>query len=169
MNNNDILVRLRYALDIKDQELVEIFHLGDVELDKETVRKLLTKKESVHLEDQEYAPNEYLEMCDNAMLDSFLNGFITYKRGRQENSGVEPQRPSGSRYMNNALLKKVKIALSLTSEDVLDILADAGVFISKSELSAVLRKEGQRNFKVCGDRYARNFLKGLALRFREDF
>ncbi|MEG2603203.1 MAG: DUF1456 family protein, partial [Carnobacterium sp.] len=26
--------------------------------------------------------------------------------------------------------------------------------------------EGHRNYKECGDRYARNFLKGLALRYR---
>ena len=66
----------------------------------------------------------------------------------------------------NILLKRVKIALALTSEDMLDILAAAGVIITKGELGAVLRKEGHRNYKVCGDRYARNFLKGLALKYR---
>ena len=69
--------------------------------------------------------------------------------------------------VNNILLKKMKIALSLTGEDMLDILKDTEVTISKSELSAVLRKEGHRNYKECGDRYARNFLKGLAIRFRK--
>ncbi|SLC93479.1 Protein of uncharacterised function (DUF1456) [Mycobacteroides abscessus subsp. abscessus] len=64
------------------------------------------------------------------------------------------------------MLKKVKIALKLTSEDILDIFYDVDVDISKSELSALLRKEGHRNYKVCLDRYARNFLKGLALRYR---
>ena len=68
--------------------------------------------------------------------------------------------------VNNLLLKKVKIALTLTNEDMLEILESAGVTVSKSELSAVLRKEGHRNYKPCGDRYARNFLKGLALRYR---
>ena len=60
------------------------------------------------------------------------------------------------------LLKK----LELTSEDILEILEAAGVKITKGELSAVLRKEGHRNYKVCGDRYARNFLKGLAIKYR---
>ena len=68
--------------------------------------------------------------------------------------------------INNLLLKRVKIALALTSEDMLDILAAADVIITKGELGAVLRKEGHRNYKVCGDRYARNFLKGLALKYR---
>ena len=45
----------------------------------------------------------------------------------------------------------MKIALALTSEDMLDILAAAGVIITKGELGAVRRKEGHRNYKVCGD------------------
>ncbi|MGO3610623.1 MAG: DUF1456 family protein, partial [Enterococcus sp.] len=54
------------------------------------------------------------------------------------------------------------------SDDMLDIMAEAGVYPSKGELGAILRKEGHRNFKPCGDKYARNFLKGLALCYRED-
>lgn len=60
----------------------------------------------------------------------------------------------------------MKIALSLTSEDMLDILEDVGVIVTKGELSALLRKEGHKNYKECGDRYARNFLKGLAVKYR---
>lgn len=70
-------------------------------------------------------------------------------------------------HVNNIVLKKLKIALKLTSDDILDILDDAGVYLSNSELSAVMRKEDHRNYKVCGDRYIRNFLKGLALNYRE--
>ena len=65
------------------------------------------------------------------------------------------------------MLKKLKIALSLTSDDMLNLLDEAGVRVSKGELSAILRKEGHRNYKPCGDRYARNFLKGLMLRYRD--
>ena len=69
--------------------------------------------------------------------------------------------------VNNVMLKKVKIALALTSEDIIDILEEAGVYITKAELGALLRKEGHKNYVECGDRYARNFLKGLAIRYRE--
>ena len=104
------------------------------------------------------------------MLESFLNGLIISQRGRKETTGDDTQKPElmikNDRSVNNVLLKKVKIALSLTSDDILDMLDEAGVRISNSELSAVLRKEGHRNYKECGDRYARNFLKGLALRYR---
>ena len=55
----------------------------------------------------------------------------------------------------------------LTSDDMLTIFAEAGVYPSKAELGAILRKEGHRNFKPCGDKYMRNFLKGLGICYRE--
>jgi uncharacterized protein YehS (DUF1456 family) len=162
MENNDILVRLRYALDIKDTDMVQIFKLGDVEVTKDEVRMILTKSSEEVEED-----NEYVIKCNNKMLESFLNGFIIFKRGRQETKPGQPEKPAFSKEsVNNILLKKVKIALSLTSEDIIDILASAGVTITKGELSALLRKEGHKNYKECGDKYARNFLKGLAIRYR---
>ena len=175
MNNNDRLVRLRYALDIKDAEMVEIFKLGDLEMTKEDVQKMLTKvktKQSQE-EDEGYSVNEYMKKCKNAVLESFLNGLIIFKRGKQEpKPGAPILKPEvmikNDRSVNNVLLKKLKIALSLTSDDILGILDETGVHLSKSELSAVLRREGQRNYKECGDRYARNFLKGLAIRYRKD-
>lgn len=102
------------------------------------------------------------------MLDSFLNGLIIFKRGPQEKKPNQPENPVSIRRnnVNNIVLKKLKIALALTAEEVLDILGLAGVKISKSELSAVLRKEGHKNYKECGDRYLRNFLKGLAIQYR---
>lgn len=175
MNNNDRLVRLRYALDIKDAEMVDIFKLGDLETTKEEVQQLLTKvkgKQSQE-EDEGYSVNEYLKKCKNTVLESFLNGLIIFKRGKQEMKPGESVKKAevmikNDQSVNNVLLKKLKIALSLTSDDILEILDETGVHISKSELSAVLRREGQRNYKECGDRYARNFLKGLAYRYRED-
>lgn len=86
MNNNDILIRLRYALDIKNAEMVQIFKLGGIEVTREEVQKILTKIQ----EDSEEAsePNEERNsdsiVCDNFTLESFLNGFIIYKRGKQE-------------------------------------------------------------------------------------
>ena len=103
------------------------------------------------------------------MVESFLNGFITFKRGKQEPRPGQPDAhpPTKSKEsVNNILLKKVKIALSLTSEDMLDIFEKAGITVTKGELGAILRKEGHKNYKQCLDKYARNFLKGLAIRYR---
>lgn len=168
MNNNDILSRLRYALDIKDKEMVEIFGLGGVETTTEEVREMLSK--STNRDENEEQNDEYGRDVDNMTLESFLNGFVILKRGAQEDKQGNGQNQflmsPNNRNVNNILLKKLKIALSLTSEDMIEILKETGVNLSKSELSAVLRKEGHRNYKECGDRYARNFLKGLALRYR---
>ena len=161
MNNNDILIRLRYALDFSNTEMIDIFKLGGIEVTKEDVLQLLTKSNDDETE------NELQLKCTNEMLDSFLNGLIIYKRGKQDPKPGQPQAPAvTNESVNNLLLKKVKIALELTSEDMLEILEDAGITISKGELSAVLRKEGHKNYKPCLDRYARNFLKGLAIKYR---
>jgi uncharacterized protein YehS (DUF1456 family) len=172
MENNDILIRLRYALDIKNVDMIEIFKLGGIDVTKEEVLKILTKsKDSDDNEDELGAEeNEDQIKCNDSMLESFLNGFITFKRGKQDPkpgqaAEVPPSLKTKER-VNNLLLKKLKIALSLTSEDMIDILAAAGVNITKGELSALLRKEGHKNYKECGDRYARNFLKGLAIKYR---
>lgn len=162
MTNNDILIRLRYALDLKDVEMAEIFTLGDYDIATEKIAHILTKsteEDPSHIE------------CTNDMLDAFLNGFIIYKRGRQEPRPGQPKRPpltiTSDEHVNNIVLKKLRIALSLRSDDILNILDDADAFLSNSELSAVLRNEDHRNYKVCGDRYIRNFLKGLAINYRE--
>ncbi|MBD3107904.1 DUF1456 family protein [Bacillus sp. AGMB 02131] len=167
MNNNDILIRLRYALNIKDEEMVEIFKLGDIDVSLDDVTRLL-KKTNEFYEDE---IDEDAIYCDNFMLESFLNGLIIYKRGRQEPKPGQPAKApmmmKNARSVNNVLLKKVKIALALTSDDVMDILEEVGVIVSKGELTAIFRKEGHKHYMECGDRYARNFLKGLALRYRD--
>ncbi|MCC5893842.1 MAG: DUF1456 family protein [Alkalibacterium sp.] len=174
MNNNDRLVRLRYALDLKDEDTVEVFKMGHYDTTIEEVQQLLAKQTSskpAEDEEEDFSENVYVKECTNPVFESFLNGLIVFKRGQQVMATGEPVKQTKlikhDKDVNNVLLKKVKIALTLTSDDILDILDETGVSISNSELSAVLRKEGHRNYKECGDRYARNFLKGLALRYRE--
>lgn len=169
MENNDILIRLRYALDIKNKDMVEVFKLGGVEVTKEEVLKILTKaKEESEVE--EVVEDENHIKCNNKMLESFLNGLITHKRGKQD---PKPEQPADTEqvvqqkdHVNNMLLKKLKVALQLTTEDMLDVLHDGGIVVSKGELGAILRKPGHRNYKECGDNFARKFLKGLAVKYR---
>ena len=157
MNHNDRLTRLRYALDIKDNDMIKIFELGGVTVTKEEVREMLKKKDE----------ENYELALTNENFERFLNGMITSQRGVREGA-PEPVLELHNGNANNLLLKKLKIALSLTSDDMLDILALAGVNVSKGELGAILRKEGHRNYKPCLDKYARNFLKGLMLEYRKD-
>ncbi|AXH99370.1 DUF1456 family protein [Sporosarcina sp. PTS2304] len=155
MTTNDMLIRLRYALDIKNAEMVEIFKLGGIELTTKEVLAMLKKEEEEQLE------------CSLPTFNAFLNGFIIFKRGPREGKADSGSVVEVEESANNLLLKKVKIALSLTSEDMLDIMEEARVSITKGELGAVLRKVGHRNYKECGDRYARNFLKGLTYKYKE--
>ncbi|NCC16384.1 MAG: DUF1456 family protein [Clostridia bacterium] len=172
MDNNDILIRLRYALDIKDTDMVEIFKAGGTARTIEEVRKMLIKSKDFSDEEDE-AQDEMEEnlICKNSELESFLNGFIIFKRGEQDQKPGQSEKPvlaiTNSQNVNNIMLKKLKIALSLTSEDMLDIFNEAGINVTKGELSALFRKEGHKHYKKCGDKYFRSFLKGLAVKNRK--
>lgn len=154
MINNDILRQLRYALNIDDSTMIEIFKLADHEIERTNLTGLLKK------EDEEGFVN-----CGDAVLGYFLDGLILHKRGRKENKPGET-RISDSRLTNNAILKKLRIALELKEDDMLLILKLAEVDMSKSELTALFRKEGHKNYKECGDQFLRKFLKGLSIRYR---
>lgn len=167
MDNNDILIRVRYALDIKNKDMIEIFKMGGYEFSKEEILKILTKSKD---EFDDIEENDDQIKCNNKMLEAFLNGLITFKRGKQE---AKPGQPTPSELpvqksdnVNNMLLKKLKVALQLTTEEMLDILDDGGIAVSKGELGAILRKPGHRNYKECGDNFARKFLKGLTIKYR---
>ncbi len=154
MTNNDILRRLRYALNIKDATMIEIFKLSEHKIEKSELTALLKKEEE----------EGYVDCSDNVM-GLFLDGLIIYKRGKRDEvpGNVEKQELPLS---NNNILKKLRIALTFREDDMLGTLKLAGMNISKSELSALFRKEGQRHFKECGDQILRNFLKGLTVRYR---
>lgn len=172
MDNNDILIRLRYALDIRDIDMKKIFKLGGADFTQEDLKRLLTKSKETYRYDDDLVDktpeNAENLKCKNSTLEAFLNGLILFKRGKPEPKPDLPETPAlpTPDNLNNILLKKLKIALSLTSEDMLDIFQKAGLIVTKSELSALLRKEGHKNYKECGDKFARNFLKGLAIKSR---
>jgi uncharacterized protein YehS (DUF1456 family) len=155
MNNNDILRRVRYALDISNPGMIDIFKLSGCSLELPTLLKLLKKEEE-----------EDFISCSNPMLSFFLDGLIIHKRGRRDGDDGQPPKPDAS-LNNNAILKKLRIALDLKEEDMLATMKLAGVVISKSELSALFRNKGHKHFKECGDQFLRNFLQGLTMRNRK--
>ncbi len=155
MTNNDILRRLRYALNIKDAMMVEIFKLAEYEISRSGLLDLL-KKEEVE---------GYVDCCDEVM-ELFLDGLIIHKRGKRDDLPVRVEKKDEA-LTNNGILKKLRIALKFREDEMLSTLKLAGMSISKSELSALFRKEGQRHYKECGDQILRNFLKGLTTRFRD--
>lgn len=67
---------------------------------------------------------------------------------------------------NNDIFKKLRVALMLRDDEIVDILKLADFKISKSELGAFFRKEDHPNYMECQDQILRNFLNGLVLHLR---
>ena len=64
---------------------------------------------------------------------------------------------------NNDILKKLRVALKLTNDDIVDIMKLVDFQVSKSELGALFRKEDHPKYMECGDQFLRNFLNGLII------
>jgi uncharacterized protein YehS (DUF1456 family) len=154
MTPNDIVRRIRYALNLNDPTMLEIFKQGEHAIDLAGLKNLLKKEDEIG-----YAA------CSDKVLGAFLDGFIVHKRGKKEAEPGQVKRPDQP-LTNNAILKKIRIALELKEDDMLGILKLDAVEISSSELSAFFRKKGHKHYKECGDQFLRSFLKGLALRYR---
>ena len=67
---------------------------------------------------------------------------------------------------NNYILWKIRIALGLKDTDIIDILKLADFEITRTELSALFRREDHKNYRQCGDQILRRFLDGLIIKYR---
>jgi uncharacterized protein YehS (DUF1456 family) len=154
MSNNDIMRGFRYALDIKDSEMVEAFGISGYELTIEDLKNFLKKDDE-----------EGQVKCNDRIMTLFLDGFITLKRGKKEPKEGEVKKVE-KKLTNNMILKKMQISLNLRSEGMLKIFKAAGLELSSSELSALFRNKDHKNYMECGDKFMRNFLKGLTICYR---
>ena len=151
MTNNDVLRRIRYVFDFNDSKMIAVFGLADHPVTRAEISDWL-KKEN----DPAY------QKCSDTLLAIFLNGLINDKRGRKEGPQPEPEQ----RLNNNIVFMKLKIALNLKAEDVLQIMDLANFSISKGELSSFFRRPGHKHYRECKDQILRNFLKGMQLKYR---
>lgn len=60
-------------------------------------------------------------------------------------------------------MKKLRVALKFTNDDIIEVLKLVDFNISKTELGAIFRKEDHPNYKPCRDQLLRNFLNGLII------
>ena len=151
MTNNDVLRRLRYIFDFSDSKMIAVFGLADHPVTRAEVSDWLKKdNDPAH------------QKCSDALLAIFLNGLINDKRGRKEGPQPEPE----TRLNNNIVFMKLKIALNLKAEDVLQIMGLAKFPISKGELSSFSRRPGHKHYRECKDQILRNFLKGMQFKYR---
>ena len=152
MLNNDVLRSLRFMLDISDAKVAEITGLSGLEISETLVSSCLMKDDEAG-----FIP------CSDEVLAHFLDGLVIFRRGKDDS---RPTPAIELPITNNMVLKKLRVAFELKEDDLHDILKAADFQVSKPELSALFRKAGHSNYRLCGDQLLRNFLKGLTLRLR---
>lgn len=151
MNNNDVLRRVRYTFNFDDSNMIAIFGQGGLEVTRAQISDWLKKEE-----DPDY------RKCSDEQLATFLNGLIVEKRGKKDG----PQPVPETSLTNNIVFRKLKIALNLQADDVLELVRQKDFQMSKHELSAFFRKPGNRHYRECKDQVLRYFLKGLQEKHR---
>jgi hypothetical protein len=67
---------------------------------------------------------------------------------------------------NNDIFKKLRVALQLRDDQIVEILELVDFRISKGELGNIFRKEDHPNYMECGDQLLRNFLNALVIHLR---
>jgi len=151
VTNNDILRRLRYTFAWNEAKMIALFGLAGHQVTLAQISGWLKKED-----EPGYQP------CSDTQLALFLNGLINDRRGKKEGEQPQPEQ----RLTNNIIVRKLKIALNLRDDDMLAILALAGVRMSKHELSAFFRKPDHKHYRECHDQILRGFLNGVGLKYR---
>lgn len=70
LTNNDILKKLRVALNLRDEDIIHILTLVDFSISKSELGAIFRKEDHPN-----YKP------CGDQLLRNFLNGLVIYKRG----------------------------------------------------------------------------------------
>jgi len=151
VTNTDILRRIRYTFDFNDSKMIAVFGLADHQVTREQISDWLKKDD-----DPAY------QKCSDTELAIFLNGLINDKRGKREGPQPDPEQS----LTNNIIFRKLRIALNLKAEDILEIMDLAGLRISKHELSAFFRKPDHKHYRDCKDQILRNFLNGVQIKYQ---
>ena len=152
MTNNDVLRRVRYTFNFNDSKMITIFGLSDLLVSRADISDWLKKEE-----DPAY------QKCRDFVLASFLNGLIIDRRGQKDG----PKQIAEKVLTNNLIFRKLKIALDLKDDGVLEILELVDFRMSKHELSAFFRRPGHKHYRDCQDQILRNFLHGIQIKYRD--
>ncbi len=156
MNNRIIIIRTRNALALSHEDMLEIYKLGGIELN-DVMSELIDS-------DGDSLSTKHLK-CDNETLENYLNGLILFKRGRQEPKPGQPEKQpfliKSAKDVNNVVLKKLKVALSLTSEDMIELYNSVGVRMTKGDLTPLFRKQGHKHYKLCTDFHLTKFIEAV--------
>lgn len=73
MTNNDVIKKLRIALDLKEEDMYEIFDLAGYTIGKNELSGIFRK-----------AGHKNYKECRDEVLENFLNGYIIKMRGHKD-------------------------------------------------------------------------------------
>lgn len=148
MDNNDILRRLRFTLNLSDDSMMDMYAKGGEPVSRAEISSWLKREE-----------DEDFDVVIDENLATFLNGLIVNYRGKKDG-----KTPVAETELDNVIvLRKLKIAFNFTSDELIYIWKKAGVEITETELSAFFRKRTHPKFKYLNDQYLRKFLKGFQI------
>ncbi len=74
MSNNDILKKLRVALQLRDDEIIKILELVNFKISKSELGDLFRNEDQSNF-----------KQCGDQILRNFLNGLVIHLRGPKEN------------------------------------------------------------------------------------
>lgn len=152
MTNNDVLRKVRYTFDYNDDKMIALFASGGQEVTRAELSEWLKRDEDP----------DFKGIYDK-QLATFLNGFINEKRGKREGEQPTPEKSLN----NNIIFRKLKIALNVTDDDIIEMFDMADLKVSKPEISALFRNPNHKHYRLCKDQFLRNFLYGMELKFRQ--
>ena len=151
MTTNDILRRVRYIFNLNDSKMIELFNSTGDSITRAQISDWLKKDE-----------DPAFQQCSDAQFAIFLNGLIDAKRGKKEGAAPVPE----EKLNNNIVFRKLKIAMNLKNENLLELMNLADLRVSKHELSAFFRRPDHKHYRSCKDQILRNFLTGAQLKYR---
>jgi len=150
VENNDLMRRIRYAVQLDDGDAARLATLGGLTATTEQATAWRARED-----EPGYAA------CPDEAVAALLDGFVLERRGPRPGP---PRAAPPAPFSNNRVLKQLRIALELQAEDMQEIVVAGGGRLGKGELGALFRKPGTRNYRACGDQVLRWFLAGLAAR-----
>ncbi len=143
---NEILYKITKALNLNSDEIIKIYSLAHYNMKSLHLENLLKKSQ-----------DDDFEICNYEELGTFIDGLILFKRGESS----KKRKDEVVELTNNLILKKLRIALELKENEIEIIFGLADVELTKQQLSALFRKENNKNFKLCSNETLMAFLDGL--------
>ena len=67
---------------------------------------------------------------------------------------------------NNDILKKLRVALKLTNDDIIEMLEQSNFKITRGALGDLFRNTDHPNYIEAGDQIVRKFLDGMIIKYR---